>query len=209
MIDKQVNSVSKSHIDALIASLTFEFERIGTTTTTVCYAFLPNGFSVGRGDDACVDPANYSYEYGCESAKENAIADAINTLWMLEGYLLKVTGKTSDRYVPCSTASAGIPDHKPRPCQELKGFNVYQGKAINRIAYEIQLDDVIKPIERASDIGHPLTEGGPAISEIEIHGKKYQFAHFEPVYAGDFIAYSSQTDIYHVRQSIMQQRNYL
>lgn len=139
------------------------------------------------------------------SGPESALIDAKNNLWMMEGYLLKVTGQTSDRYVSSSTAAAGIPDLKPRPCQELKGFSVYQGKAINRIAYEIQLDDVITPIKRANE----LDTGGPALSEIVIGDVEYQFAHFEPVLAGDFICFLDDTDIYHVRQSIMEQRNYL
>lgn len=205
MTVSQANSVSVNHIDTLLSSLTFEYERVGNTTTTVCYAFLPNGFRVGHGDSACVDPANYKYEDGCKWARERALIDAKNNLWMMEGYLLKVTGQTSDRYVSSSTAAAGIPDLKPRPCQELKGFSVYQGKAINRIAYEIQLDDVITPIKRANE----LDTGGPALSEIVIGDVEYQFAHFEPVLAGDFICFLDDTDIYHVRQSIMEQRNYL
>lgn len=205
MTVSQANSVSVNHIDTLLSSLTFEYERIGNTNTTVCYAFLPNGFRVGHGDSACVDLANYNYEDGCKHAKERALIDAENNLWMMEGYLLKVTGQTSDRYVSSRTAAAGIPDLKPRPCQELKGFSVYQGKAINRIAYEIQLDDVITPIKRANE----LDTGGPALSEIVIGDVEYQFAHFEPVLAGDFICFLDDTDIYHVRKSIMQQRNYL
>ncbi len=92
------NRVEYSHIEAMLDSLEFKFARIGDTTTTVCEAFLPNGFSVGSGKSACVDPANFDYELGCKFAKENAIANARNTLWQLEGYLLKVTGKTSDEF---------------------------------------------------------------------------------------------------------------
>ena len=93
--DKQ-NKVEFDHVQSMVGSLTFQFARIGETTTTVCEAFLPNGFSVGSGKSACVDPANYKFEDGCKYAKENAIAEAKNTIWQLEGYLLKVTGKTSD-----------------------------------------------------------------------------------------------------------------
>ena len=77
-------------------SLTYEFARIGDSTTTVCEAFLPNGFSVGSGKSACVDPSNFDYEMGCKIAKANASEEARNTIWQLEGYLLKVTGKTSE-----------------------------------------------------------------------------------------------------------------
>lgn len=56
----------------------------------------PNGFQVGYGASACVDPANFDKELGEEYSKINAIDDASNKLWELEGYLLMVTGKTSD-----------------------------------------------------------------------------------------------------------------
>ncbi len=92
------DKVAFEHIQNLIDSLTFEYARIGETTTTVCEAFLPNGFSVGSGKSACVDPNNFDYELGCKYAKENALEAAKNTLWQLEGYLLKVTGKTSDKH---------------------------------------------------------------------------------------------------------------
>ena len=95
MSDKKVKFLL---VESMLASLTFEFARIGDSTTTVCEAFLPNGFSVGSGKSACVDPDNFDYELGCKYAKENAAAEAKNTIWQLEGYLLKVTGKTSDKF---------------------------------------------------------------------------------------------------------------
>ncbi|HDY8174810.1 TPA: hypothetical protein RQL26_000538 [Vibrio vulnificus] len=145
MTEKELTSVSKAHIETLIASLNFRFERIGHTTTTVCYAFLPNGFRVGHGDSACVNPANYDYAEGCQWAKENAIM---------------------------------------------------------RTAYEVQADDVIVPLKQADT-------GGPSLSEIAISGERYAFAHSEPVIPGDFICYLDEQDIYHVRRSVMEQRNYL
>ena len=96
--EAEQDKVAVEHIEDLVASLTFQYARIGTTTTTVCEAFLPNGFSVGSGKSACVNPANYDYDDGCKYAKENALAGAKQTLWQLEGYLLKITGKTSDAY---------------------------------------------------------------------------------------------------------------
>ncbi|HAS6385918.1 TPA: hypothetical protein RZA60_003324 [Vibrio vulnificus] len=196
MTEKELTSVSKAHIETLIASLNFRFERIGHTTTTVCYAFLPNGFRVGHGDSACVNPANYDYAEGCQWAKENAIKSATQNLWMLEGYLLKVTGQTSERL------SVGTASTKPVESDVHDGFKVYQGKAIMRTAYEVQADDVIVPLKQADT-------GGPSLSEIAISGERYAFAHFEPVIPGDFICYLDEQDIYHVRRSVMEQRNYL
>ncbi|EGR1129016.1 hypothetical protein EDL57_13435 [Vibrio cholerae] len=133
MTEKELTSVSKAHINTLLASLNFHFERIGQTTTTVCYAFLPNGFRVGHGDSACVNPANYDYAEGCKWAKENAIKSATQNLWMMEGYLLKVTGQTSDRLTIDAASTT------PVDSDVLEGFKVYQGKAIKRTAYELQL----------------------------------------------------------------------
>lgn len=92
---KAVDKVEASEIDALVNSLVFKYARIGDTTTTVCEAFLPNGFSVGSGKSACVNPDNYDFELGCKYAKENALSNATQELWKLEGYMLKTIGRTS------------------------------------------------------------------------------------------------------------------
>ena len=91
-----MNKVSPDLINAQVDSLTFSYARIGGSTVTVCCAFLPNGFQVGTGESACVDPANYDQALGEKYAKERAVANARNKLWELEGYLLKVTEHTSD-----------------------------------------------------------------------------------------------------------------
>lgn len=191
MTESDLTRVSKAHIDTLLASLDFVFERIGHSTMAVCYAFLPNGFRVGHGDSACVNPVNYDYAEGCKWAKENAIKNATQHLWMLEGYLLKLTGYTSETLF----------HRTPTPSAALSGFMVYQGKPIHRTAYEVQPHDVILPIKEADD--------GPWLSEIAIGEKRYVFAHFEPVIPGDFICFLDAKDVYHVRRSVMAQRNYL
>ncbi len=91
-----MNKVEFSHINNMVESLEFKFERVGDTTTTGCWAFLPNGFQVGYGESACVDPANFDFELGKKYAQERCVVVATNKLWELEGYLLKVTGATSD-----------------------------------------------------------------------------------------------------------------
>jgi len=97
------NKVEFSHIEELAASLTFKFERVAKTTVTGCWAFLPlpNGkeFQVGYGESACVDPANYKQADGEKYAKERCEVNAKNKLWELEGYLLAVTGSTSDNSI--------------------------------------------------------------------------------------------------------------
>ncbi|QNU44374.1 hypothetical protein IDH70_04915 [Mixta calida] len=51
---------------------------------TFCVIVLKNGFTV-TGESACASPENFDAEIGRKIARENAI----NKVWMLEGYLLK------------------------------------------------------------------------------------------------------------------------
>lgn len=60
-----------------------EFHRL-TEVLTVCVLTLVNGFTV-TGESACASPENYDEELGNKIARGNAV----NKIWMLEGYLLK------------------------------------------------------------------------------------------------------------------------
>jgi len=51
---------------------------------TFCVLVLRNGFTV-TGESACASPENFDPEIGRTIARENAV----NKIWMLEGYLLK------------------------------------------------------------------------------------------------------------------------
>ncbi|HBR9125103.1 hypothetical protein FCG86_001800 [Klebsiella pneumoniae] len=51
---------------------------------TICVLILKNGFTV-TGESACASPENFDPEIGRKIARENAV----NKIWMLEGYLLK------------------------------------------------------------------------------------------------------------------------
>lgn len=51
---------------------------------TFCVLVLRNGFTV-TGESACASPKNFDAEIGRKIARENAV----NKIWMLEGYLLK------------------------------------------------------------------------------------------------------------------------
>ncbi|MBG0642159.1 hypothetical protein I4P28_07255 [Enterobacter kobei] len=51
---------------------------------TICVLTLKNGFTV-TGESACASPENFDAEIGRKIARENAV----NKIWMLEGYLLK------------------------------------------------------------------------------------------------------------------------
>lgn len=51
---------------------------------TFCVLVLKNGFTV-TGESACASPENFDPEIGRKIARDNAV----NKIWMLEGYLLK------------------------------------------------------------------------------------------------------------------------
>ena len=51
---------------------------------TFCVLVLKNGFTV-TGESACASPENFDPEIGMKIARDNAV----NKIWMLEGYLLK------------------------------------------------------------------------------------------------------------------------
>lgn len=55
-----------------------------TDLLTFCVLVLRNGFTV-TGESACTSPYNFDAEIGRKIARENAV----NKIWLLEGYLLK------------------------------------------------------------------------------------------------------------------------
>lgn len=87
--------VPYEHVKSLIDSLRFVYSIVPDTTTTACWAILPNDFQVGYGESACVIAEQFDKALGEKYAKERAITDATNKLWFCEGYLFKVTGKIS------------------------------------------------------------------------------------------------------------------
>lgn len=61
-----------------------DYHVFGGTSLTVCCLTLENGFTV-TGESACASPENYNKELGEKIARDNAV----DKVWMLEGYLLK------------------------------------------------------------------------------------------------------------------------
>ncbi|WP_256384415.1 Gp49 family protein [Photobacterium toruni] len=180
-------------IQALVATLSFKFARVGDTTVTGCWAFLPNGFKVGYGESACVDPNNFDFELGKKYAKERCVQAATNKLWELEGYLLKVTGSTSDRFVaPC-----GVNDGSPvkEMCPHF-GFTSYESKPVTRFAYEVKQGDSFEVVDETT-------------MAFVVGDVKRQFKHYEPVKPGDFIVFLKDDDVYHCRRDVFTERNYI
>ena len=76
-----MDKLSREYIESLIENE--EYIILGAKTT-VCFLQLNNGFEV-VGSSACVNPQNFDTEIGEKVARE----DAVNKIWMVEGYLLQ------------------------------------------------------------------------------------------------------------------------
>lgn len=81
-----VEKTPYDRVQTLLNSCTPIFTRVEGTTKTYCDLKMPNGFVIGSGFSACVNPADYNQELGEKYAKERALADAENNLWQCEGY---------------------------------------------------------------------------------------------------------------------------
>ena len=62
--------VTKEQIDAIMDDVAYHVYRVPDTTTTIAVAFDKDGFSLGVGMSACVDPANFNEELGNQYACE-------------------------------------------------------------------------------------------------------------------------------------------
>lgn len=74
--------ITKDHIESLVIKEQFHVFEGGTFTS--CLLTLKNGFTV-HGESACASPENFDEELGAKIARDNAV----NKIWMLEGYLLR------------------------------------------------------------------------------------------------------------------------
>lgn len=109
--------VTKEHIAAIMAALSYEFCIIPNTTTTICAAVHPNGFKLATGESACVCPENFNEETGRYWAKEDAMKKAEKELWKLEGYLLKhqLTDPTFSHYIEAVNATDCVSNYMKKP----------------------------------------------------------------------------------------------
>ena len=80
--------VTPEQINAIMADVTYHVYRVPDTTTTIAVAFDKDGFSLGVGMSACVDPTNFDEKLGEKIACKDAEKKAIDKLWELEGYRL-------------------------------------------------------------------------------------------------------------------------
>lgn len=84
IIDKGLTAprVTKDHILSLVVKE--QFHVFEGSTFTGCLLTLKNGFTV-HGESACASVENFDVELGRKIARDNAV----NKIWMLEGYLLR------------------------------------------------------------------------------------------------------------------------
>ena len=74
--------VTKDYIESLVVKE--QYHVFEGSTFTSCLLTLKNGFTV-HGESACASPENFDAELGEKIARDNAV----NKIWMLEGYLLR------------------------------------------------------------------------------------------------------------------------
>ncbi|MCD9504530.1 hypothetical protein GLP37_20415 [Photobacterium phosphoreum] len=187
-----MTKVEFSLIQALAATLSFKFARVGDTTVTGCWAFLPNGFKVGYGESACVDPNNFDFELGKKYAQERCVLAATNKLWELEGYLLKVTGATSDCFVKsvgevansCTSGFVSIEN----VMQQYKSHKVVSAAKIISVANKCEIDGALSLI-----IADPENEELhlPYLAHSDLIARYApQVGDYVVMYSGDYIAIS-------------------
>jgi len=76
------DSLTIEHIESVVTDAVYFTAK--DAPLTICVLYLQNGFTV-TGESACVNPENFNAQIG----KDIARANAIEKVWMLEGYLLK------------------------------------------------------------------------------------------------------------------------
>ena len=88
--DKGLNAprLNPELIKQTVVSTTY---HILTDVLTVCVLTLRNGFTV-TGESACASPENFNQEIG----EQISYKQALDKVWMLEGYLLKERLHTND-----------------------------------------------------------------------------------------------------------------
>lgn len=76
------NKVTPGAIEHILAQSKTEFVKLGKKTTH-CMITVPSGFEI-TGESSCIDPTEYTQVLGEKFSKERAV----QTLYMLEGYML-------------------------------------------------------------------------------------------------------------------------
>lgn len=81
--------VAYGEVQDQLSELTIQTHQFPGTTVTVAIALAPDNFLLGLGMSACVDPTEMDPAIGLEVARENAIKDAEENIWKIEGAKLR------------------------------------------------------------------------------------------------------------------------
>jgi hypothetical protein len=81
--------VSKEKVLAELAKVKIQHYRFEGTYGVIAVASDERGFILGTGVGACVDPTEFDYETGKQVATENAMKQAEDKLWEIEGIMLR------------------------------------------------------------------------------------------------------------------------
>jgi hypothetical protein len=80
------NSVSQEHLESLFQDAESRVFQSWNKEVIITYRLPQRANFVVNGSAACVDPANFDYQIGCNWARK----DAISKMWLPEGYLLQL-----------------------------------------------------------------------------------------------------------------------
>ena len=92
----QIPSLTTAVLGAAHPQVPTQIDVTTLSLLTLCVMVLANGFKV-VGESSCVSPENFNAELGRKYARQNAV----DKIWMLEGYLLKQALSREANYSPC------------------------------------------------------------------------------------------------------------
>ena len=91
--------VTYDHIQAMLKRVQYvTVQQPGDTTSTFVHAYLDGKFFLASGFSGCVDPARFNPLIGIDIATKNAMHQAEQKLWELEGYALYKSLLELDNY---------------------------------------------------------------------------------------------------------------
>lgn len=85
--------VSYAEVKRQLSELTVQTHQFPGTTVTVAIALAPDNFLLGLGMSACVDSTEMNPVTGREVAQDNAMKDAEENIWKIEGAKLRESMK--------------------------------------------------------------------------------------------------------------------
>lgn len=149
------NTITKAHIDDLIARSQRTDAKMGEKTTVVCLK-LPNGYEIIE-SSGCVDPANYNHDMGVKICMERIV----NRVWQLEGYRLQ-----------CELFAETASEVMLRECRQA-AHSLRCAEIIARVAHEVNR----AYCQSQGDNSQPAWKDAPAWQTLSaINGVRFHLA---------------------------------